>query len=50
MHITKFPYHLGVITVDEACDLEGQHQLLVDGRVSRYLQHEQESNIGGIAL
>ena len=32
-------YHLGVITVDEARDLDGQHQLLVDGRVSRYLQH-----------
>ena len=31
-------YHLGVITVDEARDLDGQHQLLVDGRVSRYLQ------------
>ena len=39
LSVVKFraPYHLGVITVDEARDLDGQHQLLVDGRVSRYL-------------
>ena len=35
---THFAYHLGVITVDEARDLDGQHQLLVDCRVSCYLQ------------
>ena len=38
---TCVSYHLGVITVEESGDLDGQHELLVDRRVSSYLRRSE---------